>query len=211
MHETRLGAQVLMIPLLTSLIGCSQVTVDNAPGRPSQYGDTREPFVSTLGIDSQDIVRATSDMVADILGSPDVMNHSHAPRIVVDDRKFENLSDDPMDKGMFADRLRTELKRASGNRLMVLARHHADVDAIEKHAESEGVVTPGTQGPTQTAYGYDYLMGGKIRSLSRHDAAGRMSRYYQITFELSRRGTLELAWTKMYEFKKIGQEPIYHR
>jgi len=192
---TRLAA--LLLALASILTGC--VSVNNSPGRPGYYSDPREPFVTTLNIDSQDIIEAARTAVPDMLADPDVVSVSGTPRIAVDGKEFRNLSFDPTAVQAFSGRLRTELQRACGGRLIIINPERGRNDGSAENADSA---------PPD----YDLCLGGEITStLQPPDAQGRRSSSFQIIFELYRPGTREIVWSKWYDIKKVAQEPTIYR
>jgi len=191
----RLAAVLLAVA--SNLTGC--VSVNNSPGRPGYYLDPREPFVTTLNIDSQDIIDAARTAVPDMLAAPEVVSVSGKPRIAVDGKEFRNLSFDPTAVQAFSGRLRTELQRAAGDRMIIINPERGRNDGSAKNADSA---------PPD----YDLCLGGEITStLLRPDAQGRRSSSFQIIFELYKPGTREIVWSKPYDIKKGAQEPTIYR
>jgi len=200
------------LPLFS--IGCTSTTrVGNAPGRPTAYEDPATPGgVQGVGIESQDIISAADAMMRDILANPQVDGRATPPRVVIDARYFENESSSRINKNLLTDLLRTQLNRAAAGRMVFLARHLAAMTEKERILEEEGVVTGGTQGPTKPALGYDYRLGGRIASLDTVSRkTGLTSRYHQITFELTERGTGVIVWNNTYKFKKTAVDDEVYR
>ena len=200
--------------VLTVCVGCTTYTVriPGGGGSPTIYEPPDNPGrVTGIGIESQDIVSATDKMVRDILASPVIIRRSSAARIVVDAEYFEVQGTENINKSLFTNRLRVELHRAAAGKLVILARHRADMTERERDLERHGVVTGGTGGPTKDALGYDYRLEGTIANRDTFDARTRThSRYTQITFSLIERGSTVTAWTCMYEFRKSGANSIIH-
>lgn len=187
----------LVLAVASILTGC--VSVNNSPGRPGYYSDVREPFVTTLNIDSQDIIEAARTAVSDMLADPDVVSVSGTPRIAVDGKEFRNLSFDPTAVQAFSGRLRTELQRACGGRLIIVNPERGRNDGSAGNADSA---------PPD----YDLCLGGEITStLQPPDTQGRRSSSFQIIFELYKPGTREIVWSKPYDIKKVAQEPWIYR
>lgn len=187
----------LVLAVASILTGC--VSVNNSPGHPGYYSDPREPFVTTLNIDSQDIIEAARTAVPDMLADPDVVSVSGTPRIAVDGKEFRNLSFDPTAVQAFSGRLRTELQRACAGRLIIINPERGRNDGSAGNADSA---------PPD----YDLCLGGEITStLQPPDAQGRRSSSYQVIFELYKPGTREIVWSKPYDIKKVAQEPTIYR
>lgn len=188
---------VFLLAAIATQGGC--VTVNNSPGRPGYYSDPREPFVMTLNIDSQDIIEAARMAVPDMLAAPAVVSVSGTPRIAVDGKEFRNLSFDPTAVQAFSGRLRTELQRASGGRLIIINPERGRNDGSAGNADS-------------TPPDYDLCLGGEITStLQPPDSQGRRSSSYQVIFELYKPGTREIVWSKPHDIKKLAQEPTIYR
>lgn len=198
MRSFQLSQLALPIIATTSFL-CGCVSVNNSPGRAGYYGDSREPFVTTLNIDSQDIIEAARSAVPDMLADSNVVSVSGTPRVAVDGKEFRNLSFDPTAVQAFSGRLRTELQRASGGRLIIINPERGRHDGSAGNADSA---------PPD----YDLCLGGEITStLQPPDAQGRRSSSFQIIFELYRPGTREIVWSKPYDIKKLAQEPRMYR
>jgi len=196
--------------------GCSTtytMRVDHRQGRPTVYEDINSPGAAFgTGIEAQDIVNATDQMMRDIFANPAITGSGHAPRVVIDAKYFRNESSQIINRHLLTDRLRTELVRAAHGRMVFLARHAADMIEKERALERDGVVTGGAQGRTEPALGYDYRLGGRIASLGTVNArTGKRSRYFQITFELIKRGSGIIVWSRAFEFRKVAQDDILYR
>ena len=207
---------VFFIIMLT--VGCyNKVRIENAAGRPTDYEDPgTSGKISGISVESQDIVSATDKMMRDIMAGKWLANwiaaRSTPPRIVVDSKYFRNESSSIIDKKLFTDRLRTELISNADGRIVILGRHYVDMIEKERILEEEDVVTEGSEGPAKTSLGWDFRLGGRIASLdTTKSTSGFKSRYHQITFELIKRGTGEIVWSKTYEFRKTGQDYLPER
>lgn len=208
-----LAAGVALLTL-ASLTGCIRTTRPaNRPGAPQVYVDPSSPGpIQGVGIEANDVVSMTDRMARDLLATPEIVNWPRPPRIVIDSRYFRNEGSARINRNLITDRLRVNLNRAADGRLVFLGRHYSDMVEDERALEEEGVVSPGTQGSTRQAAGWDYRLGGRIATLDKVDPrSGEMDRYYQITFELVERGTGALVWSNLYEFEKFAdQDVVYH-
>lgn len=206
---------LIFISLLPFIFcGCeSQVRIRDSRGRATVMEDPQtRGALAGVGIESQDVVSVTDRMVRDILKTPQIVNHSAPPRIVMDSSYFRNESSSIINKNLLTDRLRIELTRSANGRLVFLARHLAEMTEKEWALEESGVVSEGTQGETKQSLGYDYRLGGRIASIDMVEPnSGSLSRYHQITFELIERGSGVIVWSNVYEFKKSAQDDIIYR
>ena len=196
------------------LAGCqSTSTIDNSAGRATVYEDTRSPGkVQGVGVESQDIMAVTDQMMRDMLSNPQLMNRDVSPRIIIDSQYFTNESSSRINKNMLTDRLRINLNRAANGRLTFVGREYADMVEKERDLKRMGVVDGGTIRSTQATAGADFRLVGRIMSLDAMDTQSQeRSRYHQITFELIDLELGTYVWSGMYEFKKSAQDDIMYR
>jgi hypothetical protein len=187
--------------------------VENAAGTATIELDpqTRGP-VAGVGIEGQDIVSMTDQMMRDMLSSPALVSAATPPQVIIDSEFFYNESSQALNKNAITDRLRVELNRAARGRLLFVGRHHAGMVAQERDLKRQGVVDIATTGLTEAQAGGDYRLGGRIVSIDqRNTRSGMIQRYNQISFEMIdlERGTI--IWSGLYEFARAGQDDIVYR
>ena len=97
-----------MAAALVVLSACQSTNkIDNTAGRATVYEDVSSPgAVQGVGMESQDIVSMTDEMMRDMLQNPQLVNRATAPRIIIDSQYFENQSTSRINKNMLTDRLR---------------------------------------------------------------------------------------------------------
>jgi hypothetical protein len=195
------------------LAGCSSTTIDNSAGRATVYEDARSPGkVQGVGVESQDIMAVTDQMMRDMLSNPQLVGREVAPRIIIDSQYFTNESSSRINKNMLTDRLRINLNRASNGRLVFVGREYADMVEKERELKRMGVVDGGTIRSTQATAGADFRLVGRIMSLDAMDTRSQeRSRYHQITFELVDLELGTYVWSGMYEFQKTAQDDVIYR
>ncbi|PHR64747.1 MAG: penicillin-binding protein activator LpoB [Idiomarina sp.] len=195
------------------LAGCSSTTIDNSAGRATVYEDARSPGkVQGVGVESQDIMAVTDQMMRDMLSNPQLVSREVAPRIIIDSQYFTNESSSRINKNMLTDRLRINLNRASNGRLVFVGREYADMVEKERELKRMGVVDGGTIRTTQATAGADFRLVGRIMSLDAMDTRSQeRSRYHQITFELVDLELGTYVWSGMYEFQKSAQDDVIYR
>lgn len=196
-----------------SLTGCQGSGVNNTAGKAVVDIDpaTRGP-VAGVGIEGQDVISMTDQMMRDMLTTPELGSASQPPQVIIDSQFFENESSQPINKNAITDRLRISLNRAAHGRMIFVGRHYAGMVSQERDLKRQGVTDVGTLGLTQAQAGADYRLGGRIASLdSRNSATGMIQRYNQITFEMVdlERGTI--VWSGIYEFSRAGQDDVVYR
>ncbi|CAG1019339.1 hypothetical protein BURC_04213 [Burkholderiaceae bacterium] len=201
---------------VVALTGCATVNpgLDNSPGRKTVYTDatTTSAQVAGVGVESQDVISMTDKMMRDILATPQIAGRTTAPRIILDSAYFMNDSSSRINKNAITDRLRVELNRSAGGRIIFLGRHYGDMVAKERELKREGGADGGTIRSTKAQAGADFRLGGRITSLDAASSkSGTVSRYHQITFELVDLEFGNIAWSGLYEFRKEAQDDIVYR
>ncbi len=203
---------ILALCLPALLAGCAG-NIDNVRGQPSTYEDPEtEGRVSGVGIESQDVIAMTDEMMRDLLATGIVANRDTPPRIIIDNEYMRNESSTVINTNMLTDRLRVNLNRASEGRMVFVGRHFSDMVAHERDLKREGVVDSGTIRQTQAQAGADYRLGGRIMSLDAVDRSSQArSRYHQITFEMIDLELGTIVWSGMYEMRRSSQDNIMYR
>jgi PBP1b-binding outer membrane lipoprotein LpoB len=170
--------------------------------------------VQGLGVEGQDIVSMSDQMVRDMLSSPRlvVTTQGRAPRVIVDAQYFANDSTQPLNRNIITDRLRVSLNRASLGRMTFIGRQYAGAVQVERELKRTGVTDMGTVGMAKATLGSDFRLGGRINSLDqRSSRTGLMQRYTQITFEMFDVETGEIVWSGMYEFARAAADDVMYR
>jgi PBP1b-binding outer membrane lipoprotein LpoB len=200
------------IALAVILGGCQQ-TVQNAAGTPTTYYDpgTGGP-VRGAGIEGQDVVSMTDQMVRDMLAEPRLASLPTPPRVIVDSQYFRNDSLERIDRNVITDRLRVHLNRASRGRMVFVGRQYVDAVQHERNLARQGVVDRGTLPATQNTLKADYRLGGNITSIrSRSARTGLEQSAIFITFEMFDLETSEIVWSNMYEMSKASADDVTYR
>lgn len=202
---------VLMAGVSFLMAGCSGV--NNSNGMASRYIDpaTSGP-VQGVGIESQDIIAVTDQMMRDMLTEPRLGGAAVRPQVIIDSEYFHNDSSTRINKDIITDRLRVNLNRSARGRMMFVGRHYAGMVEHERDLKRAGVTTKGTLQTTSGTAGADYRLGGRITSHDAIDArSGMTARYSQIIFEMVDLETSEIVWSGIYEFAKAGQDDVVYR
>ena len=203
----------LAVPVLAALVLVACQRVDNSAGSPTTYVDPGSPGpVRGVGIESQDIIGMTDQMMRDMLTEPRLANAEVPPNVIIDAEYFYNESSSRINKNSITDRLRVGLTRAAKGRMVFVGRTYADMVAKERELKRKGVTDRATLPGAKAQKGGDYRLGGRITSVdSRDPRSGQMQRYSQIVFEMVDLETAEIVWSGIYEFAKAAQDDIIYR
>lgn len=168
--------------------------------------------VGGVGIEGNDIIAMTDQMMRDMLGNAQLAGRNPAPRVIVDSEFFVNESIQPINKNTITDRLRVGLNRASQGRMVFVGRQYAGMVQHERDIKRGGVVDVGTTGLTKAQAGGDYRLGGRISSVDARNAkTGMQQRYNQIIFEMVDLETDVIVWSGMYEFLRSAADDVIYR
>lgn len=210
--STSVRGAFLGIIAATLVSGCVTTQHDNSPGRTSYDDPSQRQRLSGVGIESQDIIAATDQMMRDMLANPILAGRSQPPRVIIDSEFFRNESSSVVNRNQLTDRLRVQLNRAANGRMVFVGRHYADMVEQERQLKRDGVVDGGTIRSTAAPAGGDYRLGGRITSL---DAMSRdsqeRSRYHQIVFEMVDLELQTIVWSGIYEFQRTAQDNVIYR
>lgn len=193
--------------------GCVSSGVVNSSGVRAQTVDpsTAGP-VSGVGIEGQDIVSMTDQMMRDMLSNATVTQRPRPPRVVIDSQYFRNEGSQAINRDIITDRLRVNLNRASQGRLTFVTRVNMNMVQDERDLKRQGVTDVGTTGMTKAVMGADYRLTGVISTLdSRNPRTGMVQRYNQISFEMVDLESGEIVWSGLYEFARAAADDIVYR
>lgn len=202
---------VLCMLLLAGCVGNPVKQADS--GRAVTYRDVGVAgSVAGVGVESQDIVAVSDEMVRDILANAGIAGGGTRPRIIMDTEYFKNESTQRLNKNLLVDRLRIQLQRASRGQLSFVSRESAGMVATERQLKRDGVTDTGTQGLTRAQAGADYRLIGRIATQdARSASSGEVERYTQLSFELIDLENSLSVWANQYEMKKGGRDDAIYR
>lgn len=206
-------ARVTGLALTVSLAAGCASNIDNTAGQATVYEDASTTGkVSGVGIESQDIVAVTDEMMRDMLANPMLAGRDVPPRIIIDNEYLRNESSSVVNTNMLTDRLRIELNRAANGRMIFVGREYAGMVQKERDLKRDGAVDGGTIRETAAQAGADYRMAGRITSLDASDRGdGTQSRYSQITFEMVDMELGTIVWSGLYEMRKAARDDVVYR
>ena len=195
--------------LVAIFTGCASSGVKN----PSGIGVTEmradeKGFVAGTGVESQDLVAVTDKMARSILDTPQVRN-AHSPPVVVLDPVM-NETRFPINKDMFLTRIQVLLNSKCEKKVQFLARDRLAALERERDLKRAGQVTSGTDPNVVEFKGGDFLLTGKLQSLTTRNSRG-ISDYVLYSFELVDARTSAIVWQDFAEIKKQGLEDAAYR
>ncbi len=195
--------------LAAMLTGCASSGVKN----PSGIGVTEmradeKGFVAGTGVESQDLVAVTDKMARSILDTPQVRN-AHSPPVVVLDPVM-NETRFPINKDMFLTRIQVLLNSKCEKKVQFLARDRLAALERERDLKRAGQVTSGSDPNVVEFKGGDFLLTGKLQSLTTRNSRG-ISDYVLYSFELVDARTSAIVWQDFAEIKKQGLEDAAYR
>jgi PBP1b-binding outer membrane lipoprotein LpoB len=204
----------LLLALATGLAGCqTNPPLQNATGVSSMEVDSsRKGPVSGVGVEGQDIVAMTDQMMRDMLAEPIFAETGKRPRVIIDSAFFVNESSQAINRNIITQRLMVNLNRAARARMQFVNRQNTAMVEQERQLKRTGTTDVGTTGLTKAQLGADYRLSGKINSLdSRNVKTGMVQRYTQISFEMTDLESGEIVWSGIYEFSRAGADDVIYR
>jgi PBP1b-binding outer membrane lipoprotein LpoB len=203
----------LMTVAVAALALSACQTVQNTAGTPTTYQDPGSMgAVRGVGIESQDVIGMTDQMMRDMLAEPRLANAAPPPNVIIDGEYFVNESASRINRNSITDRLRVGLQRAAQGRINFVGRHYAQMVDAERKLKRKGVVDKGANPTAEAQKGGDYRLGGRITSMDARDPkSGLTQRYTQIIFEMADLETSEIVWSGIYEFSKAAADDVIYR
>ncbi len=202
----------LAAALLALLAGCAPMPPNVGGVATTELDPSTRGPVSGVGIESQDILAMTDQMMRDMLQNPLLANPARPPQVIVDAQYFQNLSSQRLNVNAITDRLRIGLSRAAQGRMVFVSRESFGVVADERAMRRGGRVDVGTLGLTRAQAGGDFRLVGRLNSLDqRNPRTGMVQRYNQVTFEMIDLERGVIVWSGLYEFARAAADDILYR
>lgn len=213
MNKLYLIVTGFVLVVFTGCVSTQTTRVDNSAGRATVYQDPGNTgAVAGVGIESQDVISMTDEMMRDILASPGIAGRGIPPMVIIDDNYFYNESSSVINKRLITERLMIGLNRSAQGRLIFIDRNSMEMVEKERELKRQGYASQGTLGQTGHVAGGDFRLTGRIMSQDKAQAgSGKVSRYTQIAFKLIDLETGIAAWAGLYEFSKFAQDDIIYR
>ncbi len=200
---------VTAIALLAALAaGCGTTGMNPHGVNVTEMKADERGFVAGTGIESQDLVAVADKMARSILATPQIANAQGKPNIVLE--PVVNETRFPINKEIFLTRIRVTLNTKAGGKVTFLARDRMDALEKERDLKQTGKVTGGTPNAPVEFKGADFILTGKLQSLSTRSNTGA-SDYVLYTFQLIDPRTSAILWEDFAEIKKQGQSDAVYR
>ena len=181
----------ILLVLLSSLIaaGCTAQTKRLSPDEGSE-------IEMGTNITSQDFRSVAHRMARSLVIMPQIQNAVTPPKVAF--IAMDNRSNDYIDTEAFLGKMRTELIKNSGGKIVFLDR--AILRQIEKENKykSAGSMTASSQ---KTPLGADFFLTGTIEAMDRVAGRGHTN-YTRLSFRLTDAANSAIVWEDDYEIKK---------
>lgn len=157
------------------------------------------------GLSSKDFRGVCFKMTQSLITLPQIQNAKRPPRIAFS--QVTNKSDEIIDTQGFLEKMRTELIKNSGGKVIFLDRDILKQTMDERDMKDAGQFTGDT---SKQMKGADYFLAGTITGIT--NARGRKStNYMRMAFRLTDSNTNEIIWEDDYEIQYYHKAGIYDR
>ena len=193
---TRAGL-VLALALTAVAAGCA--------GQTARMDLDSEDDALLGGIGSKDFRTACFEMAQSMVRLPQIQNAAKPPTIAFVD--MVNNSDELLNADDLLYKMRTELIKNSGGRMLFLDRDIIEQIRSERRDKQRGKVTTSGGKPV---YGADFFLAGRVESIRR--SRGRtQTKYMRISVRLTDASSSAIVWEDDYELKKMVMRGVYDR
>jgi len=193
---TRAGL-VLALALAAVVTGCA--------GQTARMDLDSEDDALLGGIGSKDFRSACFEMAQSMVRLPQIQNAAKPPTIAFVD--MVNNSDEILNADDLLYKMRTELIKNSGGKMVFLDRDIIEQIRIERRDKQRGKVT--TSGG-KALYGADFFLAGRVESI-RRTRGRRQTKYMRISVRLTDASSSAIVWENDYELKKMVVRGVYDR
>jgi PBP1b-binding outer membrane lipoprotein LpoB len=196
--RTALGMTALAAALAAALMaGCS--------GQTARMDVDSEDDALGGAIGSKDFRGVCFEMAQSVVRLPQIQNASSPPTIAF----FEmvNNSDELVNAEDVLYKIRTELIKNSGGKMVFLDRDAIEKIKTERRDKDRGKVT---SSGSKALYGADFFMAGRIEGI-RRTRGRRETEYIRISVRLTDAASSAIVWENDYEFKKLFLRGVYDR
>ena len=178
--------------------GCTGETKRLAP-------DEASDIELGTGLTSQDFRSTAQRMARSLITLEQIQNATTPPKVAF--VSVANNSNDYIDADAFLNKMRTELIKHGGGRIVFLDRNVIEAIERENRDKERGRRTSSGE---QTPLGANFFLTGTIESIDKVAGAGRTS-YLRLSFRLTDAGNSAIVWEDDYEFKKHSTAGLMYR
>lgn len=178
-----------LLASMTLLVGCTGSTKYMSP-------DEASDIEMGTGLSSQDFRSIADRMARQMITLPQIQNSTTPPRVAF--VSVQNNSNDYIDGDMFLRKMRTQLMRFSGGKIVFLDRAILEQIKQENRDKASGERTSSGE---KTILGADFFLTGTIDEISKATNKGQTS-YFRLSFRLADAADSSLIWEGEYEIKK---------
>jgi PBP1b-binding outer membrane lipoprotein LpoB len=196
-HPARLAGGLLTVLACLAAAGCA--------GRTARMDPDSEDDAVRGALGSKDFRSACFEMAQSMVQLPQIQRAAKPPTIAF--VEMENRSDELFDADSLLYKMRTELIKNSGGKMMFLDRDIIDKIRQERLDKDRGRVTTSSDKPV---FGADYFLAGRVESIRR--TRGRVeTKYMRISVRLTDAHSSAIVWENDYEIKKLALAGVYDR
>ncbi len=193
---TRAGL-VLTLALAAVVTGCA--------GQTARMDLDSEDDALLGAIGSKDFRSVCFEMAQSMVRLPQIQNAAKPPTIAFVD--MVNNSDEILNADDLLYKMRTELIKNSGGKMVFLDRDIIEQIRTERRDKQRGKVTSSGGKPV---YGADFFLAGRVESIRR--SRGRtQTKYMRISVRLTDASSSAIVWENDYELKKMVMRGVYDR
>jgi len=197
-HGTcRAGILGLLLSALAALGGCA--------GQTARMDLDSEDDALLGAMSSKDFRAACFQMAQSLIRLPQIQNAANPPTLAF--TEVVNASDELFSTDDLLYKIRTELIKNCGGKILFLDRDIIDQIRAERRDKDLGKVT--TSGG-KAVYGADLFMSGRVESIRR--SRGRtQTQYMRLSVRLTDASSSAILWENDYELKKLVRAGVYDR
>jgi len=193
----RAGVLCLMLSALAALGGCA--------GQTARMDLDSEDDALLGAMSSKDFRAACFQMAQSLIRLPQIQNAANPPTLAF--TEVVNASDELFSTDDLLYKIRTELIKNCGGKILFLDRDIIDQIRTERRDKDLGKVTTSGSKPV---YGADLFMSGRVESIRR--SRGReQTQYMRLSVRLTDASSSAILWENDYELKKLVRAGVYDR
>lgn len=178
--------------------GCTGETKRLAP-------DEASDIEIGTGLTSQDFRSTAQRMARSLITLEQIQNATTPPKVAF--LSVANNSNEYIDADAFLNKMRTELIKHGGGKIVFLDRNVIEAIEKENRDKQRGKRTASGE---EIPLGADYFLTGTIESIDKVAGAGHTT-YLRLSFRLTDAATSAIVWEDDYEFKKHATAGLMYR